>query len=136
MRDLGVYEQVDEREAIAKYQLTPIDTQWIDTDKASQGEPMQMRSRIIAREFKNEDRPDVCAGTPPLEALKCIISIAASHKKTFSVMHIDESRAYFHAKAQRPVLVRLPVEDRVGADAGKIGLLKKRMCGTRDTASN
>ena len=73
---------------------------------------------------------------PPLEALKAIISIAANHKETFSIMHIDVSRAYFHAKAQRPVLIRLPVEDRMGADAGKVGLMKKSMYGTRDAASN
>ena len=35
-------------------------------------------------------------------------------------MHIDVSRVYFHAKAQRPVLIRLPVEDRMGTDAGKV----------------
>ena len=46
-------------------------------------------------------------------------------------MHIDVARAYFHAKAQRLVLVRLPVEDRMGADAGNIRLLKKSMYGTR-----
>ena len=40
----------------------------------------------------------VC-GTPPLEALKAIISIAANHKQTFSIMHVDMSLAYFHAKA-------------------------------------
>ena len=52
-------------------------------------------------------------------------------------MHIDVSRAYFHAKAQRPVLIRLPVENRMGADAGKVGLMKKKsMYGTRDAASN
>ena len=51
-------------------------------------------------------------------------------------MYVDVSRAYFHAKAQRLVLVRLPVEDGVGADARKIGLLKKSMYGTRDAASN
>ena len=50
-------------------------------------------------------------------------------------MHTDVSRAYFHAKAQRPVLIRLPVEDRMGADAGKIGLMKKSMYGTKDAAS-
>ena len=32
--------------------------------------------------------------------------------------------------------MRLPGEDRVGADAGEIGLLKKNMYGTRDAASN
>ena len=76
-----------------------------------------------------------CA-TPPVEALKAIVSIAASHKETFSIMHIDVSRAYFHAKAQRPGLIRLPVEDRMGTDAGKVGLMKKSRYGTRDAASN
>ena len=79
-----------------------MDTKWVDTDKALEGEPMQIRSRIVAREFKSDDRPDLYAGTPPLEALKTIISIAANHRETFSIMHIDVSRAYFHAKAQRP----------------------------------
>ena len=52
-------------------------------------------------------------------------------------MHVDVSRAYFHAKAQRPVLVKLPAEDCAGKDEGKIGLLgKKSMYGTRDAASN
>ena len=136
LRDLGVYEQVDEKEAVEKYGVTPIDTKWIDTDKAFEGEPMQIRSRICAREIKSDDRPDLYVGTPPLEALKVIMSIAANHKGTFSIMHIDVSRAYFHAKAQRPVLIRLPAEDRTGTDKGKVGLMKKSMYGTRDAASN
>ena len=97
---------------------------------------MQIRSRIVAREFKSDDRPDLYAGTPPVEALKAIISITANHKETFSIMHIDVSRAYFHAKAQRLVLIRLPVQDTLGADAGKIGLMKKSTYDTRDAASN
>ena len=67
----------------------------------------------MARELKGEDRPDVCAGTPPLEALKGMLSITTNNKQTFSIVHIDVSRAYFHADARRPVLVRLPVEDRM-----------------------
>ena len=51
-------------------------------------------------------------------------------------MHIDVPRAYFHAEAQRAVLIRLPVEDRMGTNAGKVGLMKKSMYGTRDAASN
>ena len=97
LRDLGVYEKVNEKEAVAKYGITPVDTKWIDTDKAFEGEPMQIRSRMCAREFKSDDRPDLYAGTPSLEALKAIISIAANNKDTFSIMHIDVSRAYFHA---------------------------------------
>ena len=51
-------------------------------------------------------------------------------------MHIDVSRAYFHAKAQRLLLIRLPVEYRLGTDSGKVGLMKKSMYGTRVAASN
>ena len=51
LRDLGVYEKVDEKEAVAKYGITPVDTKWVDTDKAFEGEPMQIRSRMCAREL-------------------------------------------------------------------------------------
>ena len=81
LRDLGVYERTDENEAVGKYGTTPVDTKWVDTDKAFEEEPMQIRSRIVAREFKSDDRPDLYAGTPPLEALTAIISIAANHKE-------------------------------------------------------
>ena len=97
---------------------------------------MQLRSRVVAREFKSADRPDLYGRTPPLEALKAIISIAASHSPEFSLMHVDVSCAYFHAKAQRPVLVKLAAEDCRGKDQGKVGLLTKSMYGTRDAASN
>ena len=100
LRELGENEKVDERAAVAKYNVTPVDTKWVDTDKAFEGEPMQLRSRVVAREFKSADRPDLYAGTPPLEALKAITSIAASHSPEFSLMHVDVSCAYFHAKAQ------------------------------------
>ena len=84
--DLGVNEKVDEKEAVEKYGINPKDTKWVDTDKAFEEEPMQIRSRICAREFENGDRPNLYAGTPPLETLKTL-SIAANHKETFSIMH-------------------------------------------------
>ena len=43
---------------------------------------MQIRSRIVAREFRTGDRSDLYAGTHPLEALKAL-------------MHVDVSRAFF-----------------------------------------
>ena len=95
--------------------------------KHLRGKPIQIRSRIVAREFKSGDSPDVYAGTPPLELLKAIISIAASHSPEFSLMHVDVLFACFHAKAHRPVLVKLPAEGCSGKDKGKIGLLKKSM---------
>ena len=77
-------------------------------------------------------------GTPPLEALKAIISTVASHSPAFSLMHVDVSRAYCHAKAQNLVQVKCPAADCSGKDNGKIGLLKKSMYGygTGDVAGN
>ena len=34
LRELGVYETVDARTAVAKYNVTPVDTKWADTDRA------------------------------------------------------------------------------------------------------
>ena len=34
LRDLGVYEKIDENEAVAKYGITPVDTKWVDTDSS------------------------------------------------------------------------------------------------------
>ena len=45
---------------------------------------------------------------------------------------VDVSRAYFHAKAQRLVLVKLPAEDCSAWDKGEIGLLMKSLHGTGD----
>ena len=57
--DFGVYEKIDESEAMALFQVTSVDTKSVETDKAFEGEPMQIRSRIVAREFKSDDRPDL-----------------------------------------------------------------------------
>ena len=32
LRDLRVYQKVDEKEAVEKYGITPVDTKWVDTD--------------------------------------------------------------------------------------------------------
>ena len=93
LREHGVYEKVVERATVEKHQVTPVDTKWVD-----------------ANPFTTccGSRPNLYAGTLPPEALKAIKSIAVSHSLEFSLVHVDVSRAYFHAKVQRLVLVKLP----------------------------
>ena len=57
LRDLGVYEKVDDREGAA--QITPVDTKWNDSNTTFEEEPMQIRSRKVARELNSERRPDL-----------------------------------------------------------------------------
>ena len=75
-----------------------VDTRWLDTNKPYEEEPMQIRSRLVAREFECGITQDMHAGTPPMEARKAILSVAADHEEQLTIMHIDVSRAYFPAK--------------------------------------
>ena len=121
---------------MAKYGITPLDTKWVDTDKTFEGEPMQIRSRLCAREFKSDDRPDLYAGPPPLEALKAITSIATNKNDVFNHAH-------------RCVTCVLPREDpETRADTATSGGQnghqrwesrtdeEEHVYGTRDSASN
>jgi hypothetical protein len=51
-------------------------------------------------------------------------------------MYADVSRAYFYAKASRPVYVKIPTEDWEEGDEERCGKLKVSMYGTRDAAMN
>ena len=111
-REIGVYEKAENTQLWPSTTSPPSTQKWIDTDTAFEEEPMQIRSRNVARDFKREDRP-------LLEPLRDIISIAANHNPEFSLMHVDVSRTYFHGKAQRVVPVKLPAEDCSGKHVGK-----------------
>ena len=52
------------------------------------------------------------------------------------MMYADVSRAYFYAKAVRPVYVKLPDEDVEPGDEGKGGKLVMSMYGARDAVVN
>ena len=91
---------------------------------------------MVAREF-NLGRDDALyASTPPLEALRLIISHAATiepGKERREVRVHDVRRAYFYAKQQREVYIELPEEDE-DAEPGQVGKLMLCLYGTRDAA--
>ena len=78
------------------------------------------------------------AATPPVEALRMIVSWAASwehHKEEpRAVMACDISRAFFHAEAGPDMFVELPEEDQ---EPGKdlVGKLRLALYGTREAAA-
>ena len=114
-----------------------VSTRWIDINKGDQTNP-NYRSRFVAREYTNGKCGDGnwFAATPPLEALKLLISDAATrrpgHKKK-AIMINDVARAFLEAPAQREVCIDLPAEDWEEADAGKdlVGILDMSLYGTR-----
>ena len=69
-------------------------------------------AREVGREGKKDTRPELYASTPPLGALKVVLSeIATGERGGTVVALVDVRRAYFYAPARRRVLVELPHED-------------------------
>ena len=113
----------------------PITVKWIDINMGDAQAP-NYRPRLVAREVNTYKRDDLFAATPPLEALKMIISMIATANKGDLIMVNDISRAFFHAKVTRDVYVQLPKEDKQQGEEETCGKLRFSMYGTRDAAQN
>ena len=100
----------------------PIGVRWVDVNKGDESQP-NYRSRLVAREINTYKRDDLFAATPPLEALKAILSMTATSNRGEIIMVNDISRAFFHAQAERDVYVQLAPEDTLPGDEGKCGKL-------------
>jgi len=79
------------------------------------------------------------ASTPPLEAMRMLISEAATIRKnegcnTKVIMANDVARAFFEAPANGKICIELLAE--AGEGEGRVGLLEMSLYGTRDAAAN
>ena len=135
-------------EAYERMGKPPITVKWVDVNKGDDDVP-NYRSRLVAREIRLPGESSIFAPTPPLEALRIVLSMAAtdmqglvkhirdgnSDQRT-QVAVIDISRAYFNAQKDsdvNPTYVDLPNED-PGKAKGMCGLLQVHMYGTRAAA--
>ena len=118
----------------------PIATKWVDVNKGDKVNP-KYRSRLVAK-IKTDKRNYLFAATPPLEGKKLLFPLAVTEgigwdrqnrRRGMKLDFIDIRRAFFHAKANRPVYVQLPNEE---SQEGMCGRLNKAMYGTRDAAQN
>ena len=82
-----------------------IKTRWININKGDDRNP-NYRSRLVGKEFNTESMDGIFAGTPPLEALRCLIHELATvrHGEAMGdkiLMINDVARAFFEAPAVR-----------------------------------
>ena len=143
----GVWRKKTRAEAFRRTGRPPITVRWVDVNKGDEQNP-RYRSRLVARQLKATDTSGTCyfAPTPPLEALRTVLSFAASEIGTWKpdyrpesenrmqLAFMDISRAYFNAKIEEAgsTFVQLPPED---PDAGTMcGELLRHMYGTRAAA--
>jgi hypothetical protein len=122
-----IFKVVKKEEAWRVTGKAPISTKWVDTDKThGTGEPM-VRSRWVARDFKDpkdKDREDLFSATPPLEMIRLMISRQATlradgtERKT---MYLDIKKAHLAPLCMSDVYVELPFEAGVADDeCGKL----------------
>ena len=110
----------------------PLKARWIDHDKGD-----RYRSRWVAKQFKNMDSDEWFAATPPLEALRAVLSFATTGGIGKGFMVNDVSRAFFYAPVQQDIFVELCDEMRRGPeDDNMVGWLNKSMYGTKAAAQN
>lgn len=107
----------------------------MDVNRGDSVDP-NCRSRLVGREFNVERDDMLYAATPPLEALRVVLSNAATWRNDGqpgrrAVMINDVRRAYLYAKATKVLYVQIPEED-PDYEPGKLGRLKLCHYGTRD----
>ena len=90
---MGVYEKVNIDECWTQTGKAPIAVRWVDINEGDDSHPNYC-SRLVAKEFKTDLRPELYAATPPSECLRMLISKVAS-KEGMRMMYADVSRAYF-----------------------------------------
>ena len=118
-----------------------IPTRWIAINKGSAQDPCY-RSRLVAKEFNTGAQEGLFAATPPLEAVRLLLSDVATARRERPnedrvVMVNDVARAFFEAPMKRYVCVELPPQARAENDAEDyVGLLLMSLYGTRDAAAN
>ena len=114
--------------------VVPVSVRWVDVLKAKG----TTRSRLVARDFKGDDRgrDDLFAATPPLEAIRMLISRAATNtpcRVRRKLMLIDAKKAHLNPRCLDNVYIELPVEAK--AQPGMCGKLEYWLYGFRKAAS-
>ena len=104
---------------------------WIDVNKGDSTnckKRSRYRCRFVAEEFNTGDEDGPFASTPPLEALRLIISDAATRDQEEGRVIVvnDVARAFFEAPARRTICVELPKEETHEGD--DVGLLLDQGC--------
>ena len=116
-----------------------IDVRWLDVNKAALGEPPDVQSRCVAKEFATTRRDDIFAGTPSLESAKLLLSIAATGAQTHQkqIMVMDAKRAFLHAQVTEEISISLSPEALSGDETEPVvGRLRKALYGNRNAPQN
>ena len=110
----------------------PLKARWVDIDKGT-----RYRSRWVAKKFKGSDSEEWFAATPPIEALRALISHTTSGTKKKALMVCDVPRAFFYAPVQHEIYVELCEEaKKTDEDNNMCAKQRRSMDGNKAAAQN
>ena len=105
---------------------------WVDIDNGT-----RYRSRWVAIQFKGSDSEEWFAATPPIEALRALISHIMSGPRKKALMVCDVSRAFYDALVQHEIFVVLcEGAKQTVEDNNMCAKLRMSMFGTKAAARN
>ena len=128
MEDWDVWDVTPMAEARRLTGKAPLKGRWVDCNKGDRGQ-YDVRCRWVAKDIAYHHSDQFFAATPPLEALRLVLSEAATGVGVKKVMFLDAKKAHLHAPSVRDVCVELPPER---ARPGFCCRLKRCLYGTRD----
>jgi hypothetical protein len=128
MLDWGVWERAPISDCWRDTGRAPIGSKWVDVNKGDVTKPL-IRSRFVVKEIATYKTDDFFAATPPLEAFRLLLSLAASGAQGTKIEVLDARKAHLHAFADRLVYTQLPPEE---AAPGFCAKLVRCLYGTRD----
>ena len=77
IREKGLWVKRSVRECLERTRGPPVTVRWVETNKGDDVNP-NIRSRLAARQIRGPGQDAVFAPTPPLEALRTVLSLAAT----------------------------------------------------------
>lgn len=113
----------------------PLAGRWVDVNKVDSAHP-NVGCRYVAKETACEKNDDFFAAMPPIEALRMLISHAAtgrtSGRNGRKILVTDARKAHLHAMTEREIFVDLPLEI---TRPGYCVRLRRCLSGTRDASA-
>ena len=92
MLDWGVWERARVTYCWRETGKAPIGSKWVDVNKGDEKKPL-IRSRFVVKEIATYNSDDFFAATPPLEALRLLLSMAASSGHDSPLTSFDARKA-------------------------------------------
>ena len=129
---MQVFDKVPIAQCWERTGKAPLKARWVDIDKGT-----RYRSRWVAKQFKGSESEEWFAATPPIEALRALISHTTSGPKKKALMVCDVSRAFFYAPVQHEKNVELCEEAKKKVDDNDMcAKLRMSMYVTKAAAQN